>query len=132
MFHVSARNYSVFALPIAWMLSEAVSTQVPLQLFGLGPGISSHEDFSAASAKLSATDVAKLKRRKGAHHDGLQHFPLFAASVIVGNEAGLNAGALNALSLGYLVSRGIYTWLSITLPVEKTSYVRYHSPYDVC
>jgi uncharacterized MAPEG superfamily protein len=50
---------------------------------------------------------------------------LFAAAMIVGNEAGLPAGTLNAIGLGYLISRGVYTWCYINITTERGSLTRY-------
>lgn len=45
--------------------------------------------------------------------------------MIVGNDAGLDAGTLNLCGVGYLVCRGVYSWLYVTVTKEKTSYFRY-------
>jgi len=47
--------------------------------------------------------------------------------MIVGNDAGLDSGTLNLCGVGYLVSRGVYSWLYVTVTKEKTSYARYDS-----
>jgi len=127
LFNVYARNYSVYTLPIAWMLAQSVSVQVPLQILGLGPSISSRDELSSATSQLPPAEVAKLKRRDAARQNGLDNFPLFATAIIVGNDAGLEAGLLNAVGLGYLLSRGLYTWLSITVTKDKSSYIRLNS-----
>ena len=45
--------------------------------------------------------------------------------MIVGNQAGLEAGTLNFLGVGYLITRGVYNWLYTTVSKEKTSHFRY-------
>ena len=80
-----------------------------------------HEDKPASTSHPAAAEAPKLH---AAHVSGLENFPLFAAAMIVGNDAGLANGTLNALGFGYLLSRGAYTWLYVTATKEKTSYVR--------
>jgi hypothetical protein len=48
--------------------------------------------------------------------------------MIVGNDAGLDSGTLNLCGVGYLVCRGVYSWLYVTVTKEKTSYARYVLP----
>ena len=76
-------------------------------------------------AQLPAAEGAKLKRREAAHVNGLENFPLFAAAMIVGNDAGLESGTLNFCGVGYLACRCVYSWLYITVTKERTSYLRY-------
>ena len=45
--------------------------------------------------------------------------------MIVGNDAGLDSGTLNLCGVGYLVCRGVYSWLYVTVTKERTSYARY-------
>ena len=45
--------------------------------------------------------------------NGFDNIGLFAAAVVAGNVAGLSPRVLNGLSLGYIVSRVVYTWVYI-------------------
>src|SRR5436190_19190460 len=129
IFNVNARNYSIYTIPAAWLLAQAVSPRVRLTSLGLGHNVYPRDDLAKASANLSPAETAKLKRQEAAHVNGLENFPLFAAAMIVGNEAGLEARTLNLLGVGYLACRGVYTWLYTTVSKEKTSYLRYEPGY---
>jgi uncharacterized MAPEG superfamily protein len=92
--------------------------------------VSPREDLSKAN--LPPADLARLKRQEAAHKNALENFPLFAAAMIVGNEAGLEAGTLNLVGVGYLVCRGVYSWLYVNTTSEKKSYARYVCPGCLC
>jgi uncharacterized MAPEG superfamily protein len=118
-------NYSIYTIPVAWMLAQATTTRGTLKSLGYGHNVYPLEDLDKVSSHLPAAQVARLKRQQAAHHDGFENFPLFAAAMIVGNEAGLSAEALNAVGFGYLLSRGLYTWCYINIQTEEASYWRY-------
>lgn len=91
---------------------------------GLGHNVYPRDDITKASSQLSAEKTAAIKRREAAHHNALENFPLFAAAMIVGNEAGLDSGRLNLVGVGYLVSRIVYTWCYCNITTEKRSWFR--------
>jgi uncharacterized MAPEG superfamily protein len=91
---------------------------------GIGNNAYPREDLGKASAQLPPSEAAKIKRREGAHKNGFENFPLFAAAIIVGNEAGMDSGTLNLIGLGYLITRGVYSWLYTNITSEKKSYLR--------
>jgi uncharacterized MAPEG superfamily protein len=125
IFNVNCRNYSIYTIPAAWLLAQSVSPRLRLKSLGLGHNECPREDLAKASSTLPAAEAAKLKRREAAHLNGFENFPLFAAAIIVGNEAGLPARTLNFLGVGYLITRGVYNWLYTTVSKEKTSHLRY-------
>ena len=89
---------------------------------GQGHNVYPRDDLSKAN--LPPTDLARLKRQEAAHKNGLENFPLFVAAMIVGNEAGLEAGTLNFVGVGYVVSRCVYSWLYVNVTTEKKSLAR--------
>jgi uncharacterized MAPEG superfamily protein len=125
IFNVNARNYSIYTIPAAWILTQAVSTRIILLARGLGSNTYPREDLTRVTAQLPPSEAAKIKRQEAAHKNGLENFPLFAAAIIVGNEAGLDSGTLNLIGMGYLITRGVYTWLYTNISTEKKSYLRY-------
>lgn len=90
---------------------------------GQGHNVYPRDDLSKAN--LPPADLARLKRQEAAHKNGLENFPLFAAAIIIGNEAGLENGTLNLVGVGYLVSRAAYSWLYVNITTEKKSWARY-------
>ena len=125
IFNVNARNYSIYTIPAAWLLAQAASPRLRLTSLGLNHNVYPRDDLAKASSTLPPAEAAKLKRREAAHINGFENFPLFAAAMIVGNEAGLEARTLNLLGVGYLITRGVYTWLYVTVTKEKNSHFRY-------
>ncbi len=51
------------------------------------------------------------KRALGAHLNGFECFPAFAAAVIMAHISGVSGDTFNWLCIGFLVSRVIYTML---------------------
>lgn len=47
-------------------------------------------------------------RAEGAQQNGFENLGIFAAGVVAGNAAGLDAGYLNALSAAYIATRVVY------------------------
>jgi len=117
-------------VPAAYLFAQFVSPRVSLIAAGLGHNVYPREDISKASASLPPEKVARLKRQEAAHQNALENFPLFAAAMIIGNDAGLDSGTLNFMGFGYLVTRALYTWFYVNITTEKYSYLRY-SLYDV-
>ena len=56
---------------------------------------------------------ARIARAEGAQQNGFENIGLYAAAVVAGNIAGLNAATLNYLSGGYLLSRMAYNIIYI-------------------
>jgi uncharacterized MAPEG superfamily protein len=47
-------------------------------------------------------------RAQGAHQNGFEAFPLFAASVILAEMRGVPQGTVNALAVAFIVARVVY------------------------
>jgi uncharacterized MAPEG superfamily protein len=125
LFNLNARNYSIYTIPAAYLIAQLTTPNLVLQSHGLRHNVSPRGDVDKAATALTPAEAARVKRIDNAHQNALENFPLFAAAMIVGNEAGLEAGTLNLLAFGYLATRGLYTWLYVSVANEKTSYIRY-------
>jgi uncharacterized MAPEG superfamily protein len=55
----------------------------------------------------------RLQRAEACCSNGFEGLPLFAAAVTAANAAHLPAKTLNAMSVGYLAIRLVYTWVYI-------------------
>lgn len=55
----------------------------------------------------------RLQRAEAVVANAFETLGLYAASVTAGNAAGVSANTMNTLSLGYLASRVLYTWVYI-------------------
>lgn len=69
---------------------------------------------------MAKTDMAKPRRQRllraqNASENGFESIGIYAAGVVAANQAGLGAGAVNALTLGYLASRLGYVFSYVEL-----------------
>jgi MAPEG family len=109
IFSANARNYSIYAIPTAWFLSQIIS-----------PSSSAFCLHSKVESKQ-----ADVTRRGEVYRDSMETFPLFALSMVVGNEAGLDSGTLNFVAVGYVIARGVYTSLELCFRRDKQGYFRF-------
>ncbi len=63
-------------------------------------------------------------RAEGAQQNGFENLGIFAAGVVAGNAAGLDAGYLNALSIAYVASRIVYDLVYINNTTPAVARVR--------
>ena len=66
----------------------------------------------------------RYERYKAAHHNSLENFPLFAATIICGNMARLDAETLNLASAAYLIIRLLYLIAYVGITKHKYSFAR--------
>ncbi|CAA7267306.1 unnamed protein product [Cyclocybe aegerita] len=66
-----------------------------------------------AKDKISPELAARLERMEGAHLNGNEALPLWAAAVLAGNLVGLDNHWMNIMSASYVVSRLLFNHLYI-------------------
>ncbi|KAL8293653.1 hypothetical protein RQP46_000354 [Phenoliferia psychrophenolica] len=111
-------NVSLYAVPAAWLVSIFPHWYaVALTKIHKGdmPGFrnSSPREFVARCQATMGTDkknptIARYLRSEAASQNGMENIALFAASIVVGNFAGLSVDTLNTNAAIYLVARVIY------------------------
>ncbi|KAF6233839.1 hypothetical protein HO173_008051 [Letharia columbiana] len=133
-FFPTTPGLSFYSIPIAWILS-------------LVPHVFAVKTYEAASSRkfdntqprsltntvasdqsLSKATKDTIIRAEGAQQNGFENLGIFAAGVVAGNAAGLDAGYLNALSMAYIASRVVYNLVYInntTLAVANVRSVVY-------
>jgi uncharacterized MAPEG superfamily protein len=74
----------------------------------------------SADQSVDKATKDRIVRAEGAQQNGFENLGLFASAVVAGNIAGLDNGALNWLSGGYLLSRVVYNMVYITNSTEGT------------
>jgi uncharacterized MAPEG superfamily protein len=57
----------------------------------------------------------RILRAKGASENGFESLGLFIGGVLAANQAGLDVGVINSLSIGYLVARCVYVFAYVKL-----------------
>ncbi|GJJ15216.1 hypothetical protein Clacol_009492 [Clathrus columnatus] len=73
---------------------------------------------------MSAELAAKAERMTGAHRNGNEVFPLWAAAVLVGNQAGIEQSKLNILSLVFVASRLVFNYIYINQTTKRVALLR--------
>lgn len=112
-------NISLYTIPVAWFLSLAphiyatqlyqsassrqFDTRTPRTLMKL---VADNQTIDAATKN-------RIIRAESAQQNGFENLGLFAAAVVAGNMARLDSMWLNGLSVGYLISRMVYTLIYI-------------------
>ncbi|KAI1381118.1 hypothetical protein F4677DRAFT_402175 [Hypoxylon crocopeplum] len=110
------KNISYLTIPAALMLGL-----LPRVYSGLtGPGSKFFDPNSPRTfaARLDNAEIDKklrgrLQRAEAAVANAFETLGLYAAAVTAGNAAGVPADTMNNLTLGYLASRLLYTWIYI-------------------
>lgn len=115
----SSQNMSLFTIPLAWMLSIAPHWYASL-LYRKASArkIDSRQpraliNIVAENQSIDSATKARFMRAQGAQQNGFENIGLFAAAVVAGNMAHLHHTWLNALSVGYVLSRIVYNLVYI-------------------
>ncbi|ORY26134.1 hypothetical protein BCR39DRAFT_541913 [Naematelia encephala] len=115
------RNYSFYAIPIAWGLAIAPHLYA-VALFDKerAPGTAKWDvcnprknESNVKEAKLSPAIQDRFLRSEAANTNGTINFPIFIGAIIAGNYAKLSSKTLNTISAIYLISRVAYNVLYI-------------------
>jgi uncharacterized MAPEG superfamily protein len=116
---ITSTNISLYTLPLSWIICllprfyaahlYTTRTSKPLDLL-LPRALAAR---AAADPALQPTTRDRIVRAEAAQANGLENVGFFAAAGVAGNVAGLSKGVVNYLSVGYLVSRGLYSWLYV-------------------
>ncbi|KAI1479409.1 hypothetical protein K445DRAFT_322974 [Daldinia sp. EC12] len=110
------KNISYFTIPTAVIL--ALLPRVYSGLTGPGKKYFDPNNPRSFTSKLESAELDKklkgrLQRAEAAGANAFETLGVYAAAVTAGNAAGLPAETLNNLTLGYLASRVLYTWIYI-------------------
>ena len=128
---IAETNVSLYTLPVSWVLCllprfyaaylYTTSTSKPLDML-LPRGLAAR---ASADPALQHATRDRIVRAEAAQANGLENVCYFAAAVVAGNMAGLSKSVVNCLSVGYLLSRGLYSWLYVvgdtkTMAIART------------
>ncbi|KAK0293195.1 hypothetical protein LTR91_008057 [Friedmanniomyces endolithicus] len=104
-------NLSFYTIPVAFIVALAprvfitnaskVATNKPVSDKTKSPPPSSTQTVSSDDSAVDSKTQARIQRAGAAMNNSLQNMGIFAAAVTAGNAAGVGAGRMNALSLGY-------------------------------
>lgn len=116
---LSKTNISLYTLPVGWILcllprfyaAYLFTTTTSKRLDMILPRALAARATSDPALTSATRD--RIVRAEAAQANGLENVGYFAAAVVAGNVAGLSKGLLNSLSVGFLVSRGLYSWMYV-------------------
>ncbi|KAH7102126.1 hypothetical protein BKA62DRAFT_701564 [Auriculariales sp. MPI-PUGE-AT-0066] len=109
---------SMLSIPVAWVLAMAPHAQkaflaVQFKKFNnLAPRGMVDRMQNDSSIDKEAARLAQ--RLDGAHHNGMEIFPLWAAAITIGNVYKIENRTLNTCSVLFLTSRIVYNRLYAT------------------
>jgi uncharacterized MAPEG superfamily protein len=115
----NSTNISFYTIPLAWALALAphvYATQLyqkasSRQFDNRQPR--SLTQMVAANQSIDSATKGRIIRAESAQQNAFENIGLFAAAVVAGNMASLENRMLNLLSVGYVASRLIYTYIYI-------------------
>ncbi|KAK1822416.1 hypothetical protein LTR12_003175 [Friedmanniomyces endolithicus] len=126
-------NLSYYTVPLAFIVALAprvfianaskAATNKPVSDKAKSSPPSSNQPVSDNSA-VDSKAKARIQRAGAAINNSLENMGIFAAAVTAGNAAGVGAGRMNALSIGYVGVRfaynHIYIFQDLLPPVTRT------------
>ena len=124
-------NFSIAAIPAYYMITFACHSYAMARLVKHDKEWKAYDNLNPRTATPEAlrkvmgpAEYETFTRAKGAHNNGHENFPLFAAAVLAGNFAGLNPKALNLAAAAVLVQRVLYTIVYIAANTRRQSFIR--------
>ncbi|KAK2749494.1 hypothetical protein CKAH01_18019 [Colletotrichum kahawae] len=118
-----SNNISYFTIPLA--LTLALGARFYSGLSGPGKKLSDRNNPRGFPEILKKADLddklrGRLLRAEACSANGFEALPLFAAAVTAGNSAGVSAPVMNSLSISWLASRVLYTYVYIWYQETET------------
>ena len=127
---MSSPNYSIYALPTFYALALAPkfygTRLINSTTNGRYDNVNPHGTNALQTYQKStdAATFAKWERSNAAHNNAMENLPLFFASVICANMAGLNTGTVNSVCAGFLGLRAFYSVMYIAATDRKLQALR--------
>ncbi|KAF9496419.1 hypothetical protein BDN71DRAFT_1588954 [Pleurotus eryngii] len=117
-FDLSSPSLSLYSIPAAWFCAFYPNT---LKFFIIDKTVGYDNTNPRGNlARTKGNDkfkpgvVEKIHRMEGAHQNGNEAFPLWAAAIITGNLVGLEHRTLNICSIAYIGLRLLYNYIYIS------------------
>ncbi|KAJ4336776.1 hypothetical protein N0V87_005169 [Didymella glomerata] len=118
------RNFSLYAIPAAWILSIAPHFYAASLGKFDNKNPRTYTRDTEGDQSIDKATKAKIVRAEGAQQNGFENLGLFAAAVVIGNVAKLPNETLNTLSVAYLASRVAYNALYVGGTTDMLSNLR--------
>ncbi|OQU99411.1 hypothetical protein CLAIMM_05047 [Cladophialophora immunda] len=126
--YFSSYAFALHSVPMAYMLSVPPHAYLFARLMKASgyaySNLVPRAQLPTLAPTLPKATADMLWRARGCHLNALEGFPLFAAAMIAGTHAKLDARELNTCAAEYLVARTLYSVLYMTVRGERASYLR--------
>ncbi|KAF8587783.1 hypothetical protein K439DRAFT_1630394 [Ramaria rubella] len=119
---------SLYSIPIVWVTAFYPHNK-KYRLISNSVGFDnvhprSNEQDQLTKKGMSKELVDKVSRLTAAHQNGNEAFPLWAAAVLVANQAGIENRTLNIVSVGYISLRLFFNYIYIKNTTAGASSLR--------
>ncbi|KAK4123529.1 hypothetical protein N657DRAFT_412900 [Parathielavia appendiculata] len=114
---LGSTNWSYYTIPVAFILCM-VPHAYAIKLAGKNYDVGNPRktvEHCAKDTSLDKVTVRRISRGEAATANGFETLGLYAAGVVAGNVAGVAAERMNQLTLGYLLSRVVYSYIYVVL-----------------
>lgn len=107
-----------------------LSSRTLKQIYGIDHNVSPREDLNkyggaaVQSGKITQKQLDMLKRNESAHANSVEHYTLFATSILWAHITGLPTTTINASALAYCVVRFGYAAVYILVDTPALSQAR--------
>ncbi|KAK9371442.1 uncharacterized protein V1513DRAFT_455756 [Lipomyces chichibuensis] len=130
MSFLPTQNYSLFALPVCYILSlyphayavNLIKSATNGQWDNSNPRSTQWDE--TMKRIVPKETYASFERAEAAHKNGMENFPLFATALVIGTVVQLPNQSMNAFAGMYLLVRALYTAAYINIKRGKISFVR--------
>ncbi|KAK5946407.1 hypothetical protein PMZ80_000550 [Knufia obscura] len=86
--------------------------------------VANYGERAVAEGKITQRQLNLAKRNEGAHANSMEHFPVFATSVVFATVAGVSNAHINGACAVYTAARIVYAVSYLVIERVEHSYIR--------
>ncbi|KAG6006005.1 hypothetical protein E4U54_000249 [Claviceps lovelessii] len=114
------KNIGYMTVPVVFLVSCLLPHTYAVQSSGVYDNANPRGFKEAvAGGEMDKQRQQRVLRAKAASENGFESLGLYAAAVVAANQAGVAAGTINALTLGYLASRIAFVFAYVELGANR-------------
>ncbi|RXK39874.1 hypothetical protein M231_02808 [Tremella mesenterica] len=121
-------NYSLYSVPVAWILAMSPLWYAIYKSNTLSPGSYNNampkDSWTTLKDKVPSKECGKIVRAVAANENSHINLPFFASALVIGNIVHLDRTTLHLGAATYLVSRVAYTLSYILGENRRSSLLR--------
>ncbi|KIM86124.1 hypothetical protein PILCRDRAFT_816659 [Piloderma croceum F 1598] len=123
-----SKPLSLYSIPLVWLTAlapaalKAATLHQTVGYNNMAPR--SNTQRLVASERISGDLAARVQRMEGAHLNGFEILPLWCASILAGNFAGLDNETMNKVSIMFITTRILYNYVYVEQKTQLQSSLR--------